>query len=173
MTTSNLPIKKPGWRFKHGLSRTRVHRIWKSMLWRCRNKNARCFRNYGGRGIKVCDRWQAFENFFADMGHPPEGMSIERENNDGDYEPGNCCWATRLEQQRNTRHNRLITFRGETLPISVWAERTGISYAAVRQRISRYGWSPERALTFPRVVRNRFNTRARKTSPTPTLAPGI
>lgn len=155
------PVKKRGWRFKHGLSRSRVHGIWKGMLGRCQRKTDQAFRNYGGRGIKVCERWQSFENFFADMGHPPEGTSIEREDNEGDYCPENCRWATRLEQQRNSRRNRLITFRGETLPLSVWAERTGLPYGALRQRISTYGWTPERALTFPRVVRNRFNSRAR------------
>jgi len=100
-----------GWPIKgrptHGQAGTRVHRIWKNMKNRCLNPRGQDYRYYGGRGITVCERWRKFENFLADMGQPPAGMSIERLDNDGNYEPGNCKWATILEQARNRRPCRL------------------------------------------------------------------
>lgn len=86
---------------------TSTYRIWKGMRERCRNPNIPNYFRYGGRGITVCERWQTYANFLADMGECPPGLSIERENNDGNYEPGNCHWATDLEQGRNTRKVRL------------------------------------------------------------------
>jgi hypothetical protein len=87
----------------HGMSRTRVHNIWKSMRQRCSNPNHVAYANYGGRGITVCERWQAFLNFYADMGDPPPGLSIDRINNDSGYESSNCKWPSRSEQCRNRR----------------------------------------------------------------------
>lgn len=84
-------------------ARTALHRAWSMMLDRCKNPRNIGFKNYGGRGIAVCERWHKFENFLADMGDRPEGMSIDRINNDGNYEPRNCRWATRSQQQRNKR----------------------------------------------------------------------
>lgn len=87
----------------HGKSRTRAYRAWGGMIHRCTNQNYPGWEHYGGRGIAVCEHWRtSFENFYADMGDPPAGLSIDRENNNGNYEPGNCRWATALEQ----RHNR-------------------------------------------------------------------
>jgi hypothetical protein len=87
----------------HGRSNTRAFRIWLSMLQRCYNSNCRDYPNYGGRGIAVCERWHSFVNFLADMGEPPLGMSIDRKNNDGDYTPDNCQWATPAMQRANQR----------------------------------------------------------------------
>lgn len=87
----------------HGLSRSRAYRCWESMLQRCFNPNNPAFADYGGRGITVCDDWRSFVNFYADMGDPPPGLSIHRIDNDGNYEPGNCCWAIPAVQVANRR----------------------------------------------------------------------
>lgn len=86
---------------RHGLEGTKVYNVWGSMLQRCRNPRHRAFHNYGGRGIRVCDRWLDFRNFFADMGHAPAGLTLDRINNDGHYSPENCRWATWSTQNRN------------------------------------------------------------------------
>jgi hypothetical protein len=88
---------------KHGMHATRTYKSWRSMINRCTNPNTPGYASYGGRGITVCDRWLIFEPFLADMGVRPEGRTLDRINNDGNYEPGNCRWATRFEQQRNKR----------------------------------------------------------------------
>lgn len=97
---------------KHGHKRVTVetteYRIWKGIIQRCTNPNRRAWPNYGGRGIQVCDRWRSFENFLADMGPRPAGKSIDRIDNDGNYEPDNCRWATPLEQRHNRRDSRQV-----------------------------------------------------------------
>lgn len=98
--------------------------VWASMKQRCSNPKTINFRDYGGRGITVCQRWrESFENFFADMGVRPAGMQLDRyPNKDGNYEPGNCRWITPKANARNRRNNRLLTYRGETRPMAEWAE---------------------------------------------------
>lgn len=139
----------------HGMSLTRVYGIWASMKYRCENPKSSRFKDYGGRGIKVCERWQSFENFFADMGHPPTGMSIDRQENNGDYEPGNCRWATRKQQQRNTRRSPLFTHRGQQMTLREWADTLGLPFYILRHRVLRAGWDIDRALTEP--VKHRVN----------------
>ncbi len=137
-------------RTTHGLNRTPAHRAWCRMKSRCGPKSPD-FAYYGGRGIKVCKRWSdSFENFFADMGEPPAGMSLDRINNDGDYEPGNCRWATPTQQMRNRRSSRMATINGETKCLKEWWESLGtVPYRTAIQRIRSGGWEPYVALTEP------------------------
>lgn len=130
----------------HSYEKTRVWRIWYGMLERCRRPTNTVFKFYGGRGIKVCERWQVFDNFLADMGEPPLGMTLEREKTDGDYEPSNCRWATMKEQQRNRRNTHWLTFDGRTQAMSAWAEEAGVPYKTLWMRVVKYGWTVERAL---------------------------
>ncbi len=136
--------------YKHGMCRTAIYTVWAGMISRCADAKHKAYENYGGRGILVCDRWKSFDSFFADMGHQPfRGATLERENNSGNYEPGNVHWATKIEQANNKRNNRLITFRGETLTLAQWAEKTGLKRETIAMRLRR-GWSAEKALTVPR-----------------------
>jgi hypothetical protein len=142
--------KRPmGLRFNvtHGMSRTRPFRIWCAMIKRCTNPKNSDYPYYGGRGIKVCDRWRQFEHFYADMGEPAHGMTIERKRVNEDYSPENCVWATRKTQSRNKRDNRLIAYAGESLTAAEWSERTGIPEATIGARLYRLNWPAERALT--------------------------
>lgn len=139
----------------HGLSKTRLAKTLWSIKHRIDNPAFPGFKNYGGRGIKLCDRWRYGENgmsavecFIADMGPRPEGMSIDRIDVNGDYEPGNCRWATALQQLRNTRKTVLIEFNGETRCLAEWAQIVGISTPALTYRLS--AWPIERALGTPR-----------------------
>jgi hypothetical protein len=123
--------------------------IWNGMRQRCNNPSAGAYRHYGGRGIKVCPEWEQFWQFVADMGpRPSPDHTLERIDNDGDYRPSNCKWATRRAQSRNRRSNRLLTFNGRTQPMSAWADETGITYTAIQTRLDR-GWSVHDALTRP------------------------
>lgn len=132
----------------HGLSHTPTHNTWRGMVERCRNRNHQMYRLYGGRGIKVCERWLTFGNFLADMGEKPIGRSLDRINNNGNYEPENCRWATRLEQARNASTNRLLTYNGKTQNVPEWAEEIGMLADTLHMRLHR-GWPTDRALTTP------------------------
>lgn len=133
----------------HGMSQTRAHRIWRSMLVRVYCKHRPAYADYGGRGIEVCERWrESFLNFHQDMGDAPDGMSIDRIDNSKGYEPGNCQWATRKQQSLNSRHNRLITYLDETHPLSVWAERLNKNYQTLHNRLQK-GWPLERVFGHP------------------------
>ena len=117
---------------------------------RCDNSDDHSYADYGGRGIRVCQRWQSFDLFLSDMGpRPGPGYSIERVDVNGDYTPDNCIWATKSEQARNKRNSIWIEFNGERLHIKEWAERTGIRRATLRYRYIKKGWSAERTLTTP------------------------
>lgn len=119
---------------------------WAGMLHRCYNDSSPAFRYYGARGIKVCERWQDFDAFVEDMGDRPEGATLDREKNNGNYEPENCRWATALQQARNTRANRPLTMNGETKLLTDWADDLGMSYTTLWSRLKR-GWTVEAALT--------------------------
>lgn len=120
----------------HGRCGTRVYKSWAKMLDRCRNPNNKDYAHYGGRGITVCERWHSFENFFADMGHPPFKHEIDRENNDLGYCKENCRWVTHLINMSNTRRTRLFTHQGETLTLREWAEKAGVPYSRMQERIN-------------------------------------
>lgn len=137
-------------KLRHGLTDTRTHQIWRGMLKRCRSSKSAFYYCYGGRGIKVCERWQVFEHFFEDMGECPDGYSIERRDVNGDYEPKNCIWLPRAKQARNTRSTIRLTLNGETLALPDWCDRYGLRLGLVYDRIKVLGWSPERALTEPK-----------------------
>lgn len=130
----------------HGQSRTPLHAIWLSMKNRCGNPNDEAYANYGGRGITVCERWKLFENFMSDMGPRPEGMELDRRDNDLGYNPENCRWITKSGNLRNTRRNRLITYNDQTHCIAEWAEITGIPPKILSDRVRR-GWSVDRLFT--------------------------
>jgi hypothetical protein len=125
------------------------YRSWYSMIDRCTNPSKKGWENYGGRGIAVCERWRKFANFLSDMGDRPNGLSLDRIDNDKNYEPGNCRWATRGEQARNRRSNRLLTYKGETHVMKDWATILGIKYITLRYRLFVLGWTVEKALETP------------------------
>lgn len=134
----------------HGMSDSREFRIWSGMIDRCYRAKSAAYRKYGARGIFVCDRWRAgrgegFSNFLADMGPAPDGMSLDRKNNDGPYSPENCRWADPKTQARNSRNTRLVTYRGITAPISEICELFGADYSNTISRL-RYGWTIDRAI---------------------------
>lgn len=132
----------------HGMRGTRTYDTWRGIKGRCLNKDDKAYLDYGGRGVTVCDHWLKFENFFADMGVRPEGLTIDRKDNDGDYTPENCRWATQKEQCNNRRNNRIIEYNGEKKTLTAWAEFIGIGWSTLHQRLEK-GWSVERALTTP------------------------
>jgi hypothetical protein len=130
------------------------YRSWSGMLYRCLNQSCSAYKNYGGRGITVCDRWRKFADFYADMGPRPDGATgIDRIDNDGNYEPGNCRWATDFDQANNKRSNRRLTHADETLTLRAWSARTGLSAPLIHKRIDELGWSVARALTTPADTR--------------------
>lgn len=142
-------------RVTHGYSRTPTYQAWRAMKERCGNPKTNSFHRWGGRGIRVCERWQSsFENFLADMGEKPPGLTVDRIDNDGDYEPGNCRWATRQQQAKNRSTARLLTFEGTTASLTDWAHRTGLHKVVIFNRLAA-GWTLAAALTTPPRKSNR------------------
>jgi hypothetical protein len=136
---------------KHGLSKTTEYFSWNAMLSRCRDARNDSYENYGGRGIRVCERWHSFEKFLADMGKKPAvGYTIERIDNALGYMPGNCRWATPTEQGRNRRNNSIIEMNGERRPVSEWGEVLHINPASIATRKRRGVTDPMKLLAQPR-----------------------
>lgn len=130
----------------HGKSKSTEYVIWDHMRDRCLNPSDPAYANYGGRGVSVCSRWAAsFENFLADMGERPDGMTLDRMDNDGPYSPENCRWATRKEQNRNRRDNRMVVVGGVEATLAEHCERTGIPYGRALYRL-KAGYAPDAAL---------------------------
>jgi hypothetical protein len=133
------------------MSKGSTYKVWLAMRHRCSNRKSNRWPMYGGRGITVCDRWRtSFANFLADMGERPPGTSIDRIENNGNYDPGNCRWATPKEQARNTRANVVFESSGP-LTLAECSERAGLSACAIPQRLKR-GWSVDRALSEPPIM---------------------
>lgn len=127
--------------------------VWGEMIQRCRNPKNKAFKNYGARGIAVCERWWSFTNFREDMGPQPRGGLLERVDNDRGYSPGNCRWASRQEQNSNRRNCIYVTRNGERVTLKEASRRAGLRYRQVHKRISEYGWTVHRALNTPTGTR--------------------
>ena len=133
---------------RRNISKTYVS--WLHVIQRCTNPNDKRYKDYGGRGIKVCKRWMKFENFLEDMGEPPtDEHSINRIDNDGNYCKENCEWSTRKEQGRNKRNNLYFTYKNKTQLLIQWAEEYQIPYSVLWDRLFKLGWSIEKALATP------------------------
>jgi hypothetical protein len=131
-----------------------TYKSWHMMKQRCNNANYSQYKDYGARGIRVCARWDSFENFLADMGVRPEGMTLDRKDTNGDYTPENCKWSTRKEQQRNRRTNNVLVLDGRAMILVDWAAELDLTPHALLGRLSR-GWSLRKALTTPAAQRGR------------------
>lgn len=136
----------------HNLTKTKIYSTWIDIKKRCYNVNSISYCNYGGRGITVCDEWKndfkSFYNWSMQNGYD-ETLSIDRINNNGNYEPSNCRWVDRKTQNNNTRHNHYITYNGKTLTLAQWSEELGLTYSCLKSRINKHHWSIEKALTTP------------------------
>lgn len=139
----------------HRMSDTRIYRVWASMRARCKNKSNRDYRFYGGKGIKICEEWNEFQNFYnwaIESGYTDE-LTIDRIDYNGNYEPSNCRWATREVQANNTSRNRYLTLNGKTMSMADWAKSLSIPYRTLQWRLGN-GWSEERTLATPRRIYN-------------------
>ncbi len=133
----------------HGMTKTPTHMVWIKMIQRCENPKNKDYPRYGGRGITVCNRWlNSFQAFFEDMGEKPKDLTLERINNNGNYDPDNCKWATRKEQMNNTSKNVLLTINNKTHNIAQWERIRGFNKDTIGSRI-RAGWTHERAIMTP------------------------
>lgn len=142
----------------HGRTKKSIRRasheywIWNAMKQRCNNPKNRGYKNYGARGITVCKQWLRFANFLKDMGHKPEGKSLERRDNNKGYSPKNCVWADRKTQNSNRRNNRYIEARGSSRTLTEWSRIAGVSHATIIARLGA-GWPESIAATAPKGAR--------------------
>lgn len=144
-------IKKPSGMYKHGKSNTKIYNVWTAMKQRCLKENDRAYVNYGGRGIAVYEEWLSFIPFYEwamNSGYK-EGLTLERIDNDGNYEPPNCTWIPKSEQTSNRRINKHITYKGKTKIMKDWAKELGFDYHVIQSRITKLGWSIEKAFETP------------------------
>jgi hypothetical protein len=133
----------------HGRSGSREYSAWENAKARCFNPHCKDFKHYGGRGITMNRAWaDDFSQFYRDLGACPPKLTLERIDNEGNYEKGNCRWATMADQRVNYRDNRFLTFRGERLTIAHWADRLGLGRDMIYWRLN-HGWTVEKALTTP------------------------
>ena len=140
----------------HGMNDTKLNGVWRDMKYRCSNPNSKYFKNYGGRGIRVCSEWNEFEEFYkwsVNNGYK-EGLSIDRINSNGNYAPSNCRWVDMKTQQRNRGNNRKVEYDNKNLCLTEWAEITGLHPKTIAYRLNN-GWSVEDALTKPKGKYNK------------------
>ena len=162
MDTNTQIFGRTGRRAVHGMEGTPTYAAWANMKHRCNRAHTSRFPNYSGRGVSVCERWLKFENFLADMGVRPPGLTIERIDNAAGYSPENCKWASRTEQQRNRRACNYLTIDGVTRCVLEWAEVSGVLRVTINQRL-RKGIPPKLAVftpadkskSFPLAVRSK------------------
>lgn len=140
-------ITHGGWIFNR-----RMYQSWQDMKQRCTNPNNHNYKHYGARGISFCDRWSNFDAFREDMGQMPDGMTLDRIDNDKGYSKDNCRWASVDDQRKNQRRYQKYTVNGETMIVSDWAKRLGMHHASLQSRL-KYGWPVDLALTTPKGVR--------------------
>lgn len=135
----------------HNKSNTRLYTIWENIKQRCYNPNNNRYKNYGARGITVCDKWKEFMPFYnwAMANGYRDDLTIDRIDVNGNYEPSNCRWATPKEQANNTRQNRMITYNGKTQTLAQWADEMNIDYRALWARINQCHWSIDKAFNMP------------------------
>jgi len=139
---------------RHGKSKTMTYRAWQGMRQRCENPTSQVYRNYGGRGITVCERWsKSFTAFLEDMGEKNPGLSIDRIDNDGNYEPGNCRWADFKTQCRNQRKTHRYAYRGKLFTIAELGELSSVNPHTIQSRIQNYGWPVDKAVETPAAKR--------------------
>lgn len=149
---ANKEIRKTFKYKRNGPSLNPIYATWCGMINRCLSTKNKCYKNYGGRGIKVCKRWMKFKNFLADMGlKPSPSHSIERINNNGNYTPKNCRWASRVQQANNKRNSQIIKFKGMSLTIAQWSDKLGIKYATILWRM--HNWFSIKNILNPRDFR--------------------
>lgn len=137
-------------RTQHGLTGTPTYQTWQNMLRRCNVPRSDKYPIYGGRGIKVCEQWHKFSNFLRDMGEKPIKMTIDRINNNGNYEKSNCRWASSRDQSNNTRRNHIIEYNGQRKTLEEWSRFLKIPRNTIKNRINLLGWPIGKALTTPR-----------------------
>lgn len=143
----------------HGLSQTNEYNAWTQIKRRCLNSRSKDYAKYGGRGISICEKWLSYEGFLADMGKRPTAKhSIDRIDNDGNYEPGNCRWATYTEQNRNRRNTLFVTIDEVTRPLREWSEISGINHVCIYERL-RQGVDAKRAVFSPLGTKGLWRTR--------------
>ena len=136
------------WKPVHGLSHHPLMQVWSDIKQRCHNEKANCYKWYGGRGIKLCEEWMVFKNFYdwaVNNGYK-KGLTLDRIDPNGDYSPDNCRWVTMKVQQNNRRNNKMLTINGVTKTMSEWSDEYGVDYRLVKSRIAA-GWEPEKALS--------------------------
>jgi len=142
----SMELRKQKKTFYSHMIHTPTYKSWSGMIQRCNNKNNRAFKNYGGRGIKVCKRWLKFENFWKDMGTCPEGLSLDRKNNDGNYCKSNCRWVTRDVQANNQRANRIVFIGKKRFTLTQACKYLHLSKGSVERKLYRRHWSLEKSL---------------------------